>query len=210
MAQFKVTGGGQTDSGDKRITRQVVVATGGENPAPQGGVRGRLTSVNITEEAAGLKRGVFEYTEGGAGDANYNQYGNKIEMIGGTREVPLPAHPIFKTLSEAQLLEVQKAVDTKKPKSFSNLKQKLLYRMLASGVESVFVPAVTVRVSRIESNLPRLTELCQLDSPPSVGNPKDSVFLVVGKTATPIGDKYEVTTEYMAIPNDAWVTDIYK
>ena len=101
MSQYTAPGGVIIDSGDKRVTRKVVVSTGGENPQPPGGP-GRLTNSSITSEPGGIRRGVFEYTEGGEGGANYNVYGKKRELLGGSREVPIYKHPNFKTLSDEE------------------------------------------------------------------------------------------------------------
>lgn len=198
MASFETVGSGIIDSGDKRIDRKVVIATGGANPSAPGGT-GRLTNVSITAEPGGVRRGVFEYTQGGAGDANYNAYGKKIELMGGSREVPIYNHPHFEDLTEAQILLVQEAVEKKTTKTFTNTAQQNLYECLVRQIEYYLAPSLVARVSEIESALPSTEDLCKLDSPAGVGAPTNTRWVVTGISATPVGDKYEVTREYTSI-----------
>jgi hypothetical protein len=196
MSQYTVPGGGIINSGDKLITRKVVVATGGSDPSAPGGA-GRLTNVTITAEPGGIKRGVFEYTQGGGGDANYNAYGKKIELLGGSREVPIYKHPNFESLTSDQIKTVQKDVEEKKTPSGYSTAQDNLYQCLIRQIEYFLAPSLVARISEIESGLPSISGLCKVDSPSGVSSaPNGSVWLLTGISATPVGDKYEVTREY--------------
>ena len=198
MASFETVGSGISDSGDKRIDRRVVIATGGANPAAPGGA-GRLTNVSITAEPGGVRRGVFEYTQGGAGDANYNAYGKKIELMGGSREVPIINHPKFKTLGTAEVNTVQAEVDkapATRRQSFDDQEQNNLYQCLIRGIDYYIAPALVARVSEITSGLPSVAGLCTLEDPTGVGKPGNGRWILTGINATPVGEKYEVTREY--------------
>jgi hypothetical protein len=198
MAQVQTPGGGIIDSGDKRVERKVVVSTSGQPTAPGG--TGRLTAVQITEEPGGIRRGVFEYTQGGVGGANYNQYGKRIELIGGTREVPIYNHPNFESLSEDQILEVQEAVENKeRGKSFSSTPQDNLYQCLLRKIEYYLAPSLVARISEIESTLPSTSILAKVDSPSGLSAPANTRWVVTGISATPVGDKYEVSREYTLV-----------
>jgi len=198
MATVQAPGGGIIDSGDKRVERKVVVSTGGQLTPPGG--RGQLTAVAITEEPGGVRRGVYEYTEGGLGDASYNQYGKRIELMGGTREVPIYNHPNFASLTEDQILEVQEAIENKeKGKTFSNVPQNNLYQCLLRKIEYYLAPSLVARISEITSGLPSTSDLAKVDSPQGVSTPANTRWVVTGISATPVGDRYEVTREYTLI-----------
>lgn len=199
MANIETTGGGIVDSGDKRIERKVVVSTSGDPAAPGG--TGRLTNVSITQEPGGIRRGVFEYTVGGEGGASYNAYGKKIELMGGSREVPIYNHPNFAALTKEQILSVQKAVEEKQDRSFTNSDQQRLFEFLSRGTEYFLAPSVVARVSQIESNLPAITGLCNVDNPSGISAPSGTFWVLTGISASPVGDKYEVTREYTSIPS---------
>lgn len=197
MAQVQTPGGGIIDSGDKRIERKVVVSTSG-NPTAPGGT-GRLTNVSITEEPGGIRRGVFEYTQGGLGDATYNQYGKKIELLGGSREVPIFNHPNFRTLTADEVNDVQLEVAKPpgdRPATVGTGAQNNLYQLLIRQIEYYIAPSLVARVSEIESNLPSVTGLCKVDDPTGVGSPGPGRWILTGINASPVGDKYEVTREY--------------
>lgn len=199
MAQYNAPGSGIVNSGDKLIERKVVVSTGGRPSAPGG--QGRLTNISITEEPGGIQRGIFEYTRGGAGDASYNAYGRRIELMGGSREVPIYNHPNFASLTKAEILSVQKAVEEKQDRSFTNTNQQKLFEFLSRGTEYFLAPSIVARVSQIESNLPSVSGLCNVDNPSEVSAPSGTFWVLTGISATPIGDKYEVTREYTSIPS---------
>lgn len=198
MAQYNAPGGGIVDSGDKRIERKVVVATGSSNPSAPGGT-GRLTNVSITTEPGGIRRGVFEYTQGGLGDASYNAYGKRIELMGGSREIPIYNHPNFDNLTEEQIVEVQGAVEDKETRTFSSTAQDNLYQCLIRQIEYYIAPSLVARVSEIESNLPSTSGLCKLESPSGVSTPPNTRWILTGISATPVGEKYEVTREYTSL-----------
>jgi len=195
---IQAPGGGIIDSGDKRVQRKVVVSTAGRPQAPGG--EGILTAASITEEPGGIQRGVFEYTVGGLGDASYNQYGKRIELMGGTREVPIYNHPNFKDLTEEQILEVQESIESKeKGKTFSNTAQNNLYQCLLRKIEYYLAPSLVARISEIQSNLPSTSDLAKVGSPSGVSAPSNTRWVVTGIAATPIGGKYEVTREYTLV-----------
>jgi hypothetical protein len=206
MAQFETTGGGYIDSGDRKIIRKVVVATGGELinvPQLQDGFP--LSNVSLSEDVAGLRRAVLEYSQGGEGGASYNQYGKRIELTGGTREVPIQTHPAFNTLTEAQLAQVDTRIEN--PQSdlwFTtassgepfNEAQQLLYNFRRKGVEYVLAPAIVGRVSEIESTLPSLSPIAKVADPSELSAPPKTFWVCTAITASPIGTTYEVTREY--------------
>ena len=198
MAQFETTGGGYIDSGDRRTERKVVVATGGAaitRPSSSNGWP--LSNVNVTQEPGGVLRGVFEFSQGGEGDATYNVYGKRIELTGGTREVPIQTHKKFENMNEQQILEVQEAVDNKTNPLLSwTEEQELLYSFLSRGIEYVLAPAVVGRVSEIESSLPSLESIAKVANPSELNAPADTFWICTAITASPIGNRYEVTREY--------------
>jgi hypothetical protein len=204
MANIETTGGGTIDSGDKRIERKVVVATGGADPSAPGGT-GRLTNVSITAEPGGIRRGVFEYTQGGTGNANYNAYGKKIELMGGSREVSIFNHPKFAMIENEQVAKIQKKAEEDVPKgkwsTFDDEAQQRLYNCLRRGQEYFLAPSIVARVSQIESNLPSVSGLCHVDDPSEVSAPSGTFWILTGISATPVGDKQEVTREYTSIPS---------
>jgi hypothetical protein len=197
MAQFETTGGGFIDSGDKRIERKVIVATGGATPsAPAFSGGGVLSNVSITKEAAGTTRGVFEYTRGGEGGASYNQYGKRVELTGGTREVPIYFNPYFDSLTPPQIQEVKDAVANNTQGPFPTEAQTKLFGFLVRGTEYALAPAITARISEIESNLPSLSGIAKVANPSEVNAPANTFWILTAITATPLGGRYEVTREY--------------
>lgn len=195
MAQFETTGGGIVDSGDKRIERKVVVSTSGQLTAPGG--NGRLTNVSVTEEPGGIRRGVFEYTLGGEGQASYNQNGGKrIDLTGGTREVPIYNHPMFAALTPSQVQEVQTAVESKTQGPFATDAQTKLFGFLVRGTEYFLSPAIVGRVTEIESSLPSLSPIAKVANPSELNAPNNTFWICTAITASPVGNRYEVTREY--------------
>lgn len=199
MAQLETLGGGYQDSGDRRIIRKVYVTTAGEAvnvPTTDGGFP--LSSVNVTEDAAGVRRAVVEYSRGGSGDASFNAYGKRIELTGGTREVPIQTHKKFEALTDLEIAEVQEAVDAGTGAVLTGFTpdQELLYSFLSRGVEYVLAPAVVGRISEIETNLPSLSPIAKVANPPGLSAPSGTFWICTAITASPIGDRYEVTREY--------------
>ena len=200
MAQFETTGGGYIDSGDRKVIRKVVVATGGELiTVPQTEEGFPISNVSVSEDAAGVRRAVLEYSQAGEGGASYNAYGKRIELTGGTREVPIQTHPKFNTLTESQLAEVDTALENKVAdqwKTFANETQQLLYNFRRKGVEYVLAPAIVGRVSEVESNLPSLAPIAKVADPSELDAPAKTFWVCTAITASPIGTRYEVTREY--------------
>ena len=200
MAQFETTGGGYIDSGDRKVIRKVVVATEGQLINVSQSEQGfPLSNVSVSEDAAGVRRAVLEYSQGGEGGASYNQYGKRIELTGGTREVPIQTHPKFKDLTETQLAAVMTKIENPVPDEwaiFANETQQLLYNFLRKKVEYALAPAVVGRVSEIESELPSLSPIAKDADPSELNAPTGTFWVCTAITATPIGNRYEVTREF--------------
>lgn len=199
MAQYDTTGGGYVDGGDRRVERKVVVSTGGGPINPPASESGwPLSNVSVSQEAAGVLRGVFEFSQGGEGGASYNQYGKRIELTGGTREVPIQTHDKFAKLTRYEIADVQEAVDAGKNAVLTGFTadQELLYSFLSRKVEYVLAPAVVGRVSEIESVLPSLSPIAKVADPSELKAPNGTFWICTAITATPIGTRYEVTREY--------------
>jgi hypothetical protein len=199
MAQIETTGGGFLDSGDRRVLRKVYVSTGGtliNIPTSEQGFP--LSSVSASEEPGGIRRAVAEYSQGGEGGASYNAYGKRIELTGGTREVPIQTHDKFAALSDAQIAVVQAEIDagTDADTSSFNATQSLLYSFLRRKIEYVLAPAVVGRVSEIESRLPSLEPIAKVAAPSELDAPSGTFWICTAITASPIGSRYEVTREY--------------
>jgi hypothetical protein len=200
MAQIETTGGGYLDSGDRKVLRKVYVSTGGQLiniPTTEQGFP--LSSVSASEEPGGIRRAVAEYSQGGDGGASYNQYGKRIELTGGTREVPIQTHPKFKDLTETQLAAVMTKIENPTPDEwaiFSNETQQLLYNFLRKKVEYALAPAVVGRISEIESTLPSLSPIAKVADPSELNAPSGTFWVCTAITANPIGTRYEVTREY--------------
>lgn len=201
MAQFETTGGGLIDSGDRRIDRKVIVSTDGETPTQPEGT-GRLTNVSITSEAGGIRRGVFEFTTSGQG-GDFSIYQPKVELMGGSRELPIYNHPNFAALTKEQVLSVQKAVQEKQNRSFTNSNQQKLFEFLSRGTEYFLAPSVIARITEIESETPKTTGLCNVADLIGVEAPNNTFWVMTGMSSTPVGDVYQVTREYTSIPA-AW------
>jgi hypothetical protein len=200
MAQFETIGGGFTDSGDRSIIRKVIVSTEGEEITAPGAPSGyRLTNASTTQEAGGVQRAVFEYTAAGEGGATYNQYGKRVELTGGTREVPIQTHPAFKLLTETEIAEVLTKIENPQPDfwaTFANETQQLLYNFLRRKVDYALAPAIVGRVSEFESTLPDLSIVAKVADPPELDAPQGTFWICTSVTASPIGERYEVTREY--------------
>jgi hypothetical protein len=199
MAQIETTGGGFLDSGDRKVIRKVYVSTDGQLvniPATEQGFP--LSSVSASEEPGGIRRAVAEYSQGGEGGASYNAYGKRIELTGGTREVPIQTHDRFADLTDEQIAQVQEQVDAGIEGSDSGFTgyQRLLYSFLKRGVEYVLAPAVVGRISEIESVLPSLAPIAKVADPSELNAPSGTFWICTAITANPIGTRYEVTREY--------------
>jgi hypothetical protein len=211
MAQFETTGGGFLDSGDRKVLRKVYVSTGGtllNIPTSEQGFP--LSSVSASEEPGGIRRAVAEYSQGGEGGASYNAYGKRIELTGGTREVPIYNHPTFEALTPQQIQDVQTAVENKTQGPFGNAAQTKLFGFLLRGTEYFLAPAVVGRISEIESTLPSLTPIAKRANPSTLSAPSGTFWICTAITANPIGTRYEVTREY-TLSFSGWedVQDLY-
>ena len=198
MAQIEVTGGGFLDSGDRKVIRKAYVSTSGPINIPPSADGFPLSSVNATEEPGGIRRAIAEYTQGGEGGASYNQYGKRIELSGGSREVPIVTHKKFENMTSQEVAAVQEAVEagTSAVLTAFTADQELLYSFLSRGVEYVLAPAVVGRVSEIESRLPSLSPIAKVADPSELNAPSGTFWVCTAITATPIGNRYEVTREY--------------
>jgi hypothetical protein len=200
MAQIETTGGGFLDSGDRQVIRKVYVSTGGQLiniPTSEQGFP--LSSVSASEEPGGIRRAVAEYSQGGEGGASYNAYGKRIELTGGTREVPIQTHPKFKDLTETQLAEVMTKIENPTADEwaiFDDETQQLLYNFLRKKVEYALAPAVVGRISEVESTLPSLSPIAKVANPSELNAPSGTFWVCTAITANPIGTRYEVTREY--------------
>lgn len=210
MAQFETTGGGYIDSGDRKVIRKVVVATDQLINVPQTEQGYPLSNVSVSEDAAGIRRAVLEYSQGGEGGASYNQYGKRIELTGGAREVPIYNHPLFAALTPTKVQEVQTAVENKQTPNFNDEAQTKLFGFLTRGTEYFLAPAVVGRVSEIESALPSLEPIAKVANPPELNAPAETFWVCTAITASPIGTRFEVTREY-TLTFSAWedVQDLY-
>jgi hypothetical protein len=212
MAQIETTGGGYLDSGDRKVLRKVYVSTGGQLiniPTSEQGFP--LSSVSASEEPGGIRRAVAEYSQGGEGGASYNQYGKRIELTGGTREVPIYNHPYFSDLNPASIQEVQEAVEKKEALPLPTTPQKeKLYGFLVRGIEYFLSPAIVGRISEVESVLPSLEPIAKVANPSELNAPSETFWICTAITANPIGTRYEVTREY-TLSFSAWqdVQDLY-
>jgi hypothetical protein len=200
MALIETTGGGFQDSGDRKVLRKVYVSTGGtllNIPITEQGFP--LSSVSASEEPGGIRRAVAEYSQGGEGGASYNAYGKRIELTGGTREVPIQTHPKFKNLTESQLAAVMTKIENPTPDEwaiFQDETQQLLYNFLRKKVEYALAPAVVGRISEVESTLPSLSPIAKVANPSELNAPSGTFWVCTAITANPIGTRYEVTREY--------------
>ena len=201
MAQFETIGGGSTLSSDRLTIRKVVVGIDGEQiSAPSAPLGYILTNSSVTQEAGGVERAVFEYTAAASeSSATYNQYGKRVELTGGTREVPIQTHPAFKLLTETEIAEVLTKIENPQPDfwaTFADETQQLLYDFLRRKVEYVLAPAIVGRVSEFESTLPDLSIVAKVANPPELTAPDGNFWICTSVTASPIGERYEVTREY--------------
>jgi hypothetical protein len=125
--------------------------------------------------------------------------------MGGTREVPIQTHPAFKTLTETQLAQVDTAIENKTNDMWATgpigggtftEEQQTLYNFLRRKVEYVLAPAVVLRISEFSSGLPSLSPVGKIANPTELSAPTGTFWICTAVTASPIGGKYEVTSEY--------------
>jgi hypothetical protein len=80
-----------------------------------------------------------------------------------------------------------------------NLRQRnpaVALQFLSRKIEYALAPAVVGRVTEVESNLPSLDIIAKVADPSELTAPADTFWICTAVTATPIGDRYEVTREY--------------
>ena len=200
MAQFETTGGGYLENSDRKVIRKAYVSTDGQSINIPASVDGfPLSSVNATDDAAGVRRVVAEYSQAGeGGPASANASGKRIELTGGTREVPIQTHKKFENLTDAEVAAVQEAVEagTDAVLTAFSADQELLYSFLSRGVEYVLAPAIVGRITEFESTLPNLSPIAKTANPSELNAPSGTFWICTAITATPIGTRYEVTREY--------------
>jgi len=191
---------------NKIIERRVVVEVGSPPTAPGG--NGVFTGSEITTLPGGLQRGTFEYTRFGKTEAGQQQgsSGPQIELMGGSREVPIQTHPKFAELSEEDVAAITAAAeqndDSLLPESMEG-DAATLYRMLRRKVTHFLAPSVVARVTQIESGVPSLSGLATLEGPPGIDGAPGSKWLLTGVSARGFGGEFEVSREYTLIGDGA-------
>jgi hypothetical protein len=196
----EIPGGQLIFADNKRVERKIVVGT---TVAPPGG-NGALAVSEQTDLPGGLKRGSYEYVQfGNFGADGGSPPTNQIELIGGSREVPIQTHPKFSEISDEDIAAITAAAeqsdDSLLPDDMSGNKQKL-YDLLRSKVTHFLAPAVTARSISVESALPDLGGLLSIGQPPGVsGGPGGSTWVQTGVSARGFGASFEVSREYTLI-----------
>jgi hypothetical protein len=211
MAQYETVGSATIEGGDSKIQRKVVISTDGADPEAPGG-EGRLTSVSITAEAGGIRRGVFEYTQAGEGSASYDIYGKRVE-VGSCSSAPIETHKDFKEMTVGDMEAVHRAADARNRDLILKTAEggdrepndaalcNTLYEYLDRQVTTFLAPSAVGRISEIESNVPSFSLLGKVSNPSELSNPYegDAFWLLTSIQAMPIGEKYEVTREYTLV-----------
>lgn len=213
MATIETTGKQIVDTQNKRIERRVIVATGGGSPLPPEDATGELTNTIITDEPAGIKRAIYEFTtggeeSGGGGGGSGTPY-KRVELLGGTREVPIYSHPLFKDLTPTQILEVQEAVENRELLVTTGA-QATLQDCLLRKTEYFMAPSTIGRISTFEATLPDLEPVAKEADPQPSELPAytNATWICTSITASPVGNSYEVVREYTLIYNPDWITDL--
>jgi hypothetical protein len=186
----------------KRIERITQIATSNERMSPPGG-NGVLTSIQITDDAAGVRRGVWEYVTADSGQGG-GEYASRsfplVELLGGSREVPVQTHPKFADISDDDVEKITAAAERKDPSLLPSSmagNANNLYELLRRQVRHYLVPAVVGRVTNIQSGLPALGDLLSLGADSALPSaPSGSVWILTGVSARSEGSEYEVTKEY--------------
>ena len=226
MAQIETTGGGVSFTPDgKKVTKQVYVLTEGTTTVNPSAVSGAvITSADFSDIGAGSLRVTVTWTQGlstgggsaaGAGSAGG---GATVELAGGSREVPIQAHKVFQApgVTEAQLKEITRAIaanETVDPAIVpiaTNNKARVLYNMIFRGQEFYLTPAITYRETTLDSQLPRLDDLCTVNAPnnaPSVASGQNWLLTSINgrSSAKPDGSIcYEITREWTLSDRKGW------
>jgi hypothetical protein len=108
-------------------------------------------------------------------------------------------------MTREEIVKVQEAVSQGSTAVLTDFTadQEILYNFLVRQIEYFLAPSIVARVSEIQSSIPSTNGLCKVDNPSEVNAPENTFWILSGISATPIGDKYEVTREYTSIPA-AW------
>jgi hypothetical protein len=230
MAQIETTGGGISYTPDgKKVTKQVYVLTDGTTTVTPDAVSGAvITSADFSDIGAGSLRVTVTWTQGLSG-TSYSGFGDgagsagggaTVELAGGSREVPIQAHKVFKdAVTNAQLQEITRAIaDNDSPDAAivptaTDNKARILYNMLFRGQEFYLTPAITYRETTLDVNLPRLNNLCTVNAPsqaPSVAQGQNWLLVSINgrSVAKPDGDiTYEITREWLLSDRKGWDPD---
>lgn len=194
----------------KRITRKAQIATAGERMTPPGG-DGQLTSIQITDEVAGLRRGFWEYTQsnlaGSSGEIPGGGPQTVVELMGGSREVPIQTHPKFKTIGAKRIKQITRAVeaedDSLLPSPLQGQEANLV-EFLRREIKYFLSPSVTGRVTTLESGIPSLNGLLKLGGASQLpAAPPNSAWILTGVSARSSGNQYEVSREYTLLGDGA-------
>jgi hypothetical protein len=214
MAIISNAPGRQIILADGKLIRRVTqIATEGEPMQPPSG-DGVLTSVQITDDAAGLRRGVWEYVQSDSSTGSEAGEGRAyplVELMGGSREVAVQTHPKFSEISTDDVEKITAAAEQKNPtllpEDMEGNKEEL-YELLRRQIKYYLVPSVVGRVTEIESNIPSLNDLLSLGGDSALpSEPPASVWILTGISARGVGDKYEVTREYTLTGDGAAVAE---
>jgi hypothetical protein len=216
MAQVETIGGGESFADGKRITRKVYVLTEGQSSLSLPSGFGVVSGLDVQEGEAGTKRVTVQWTAGAIGGGSGSS-GETLELIGGSREVPIQSHPTFKEVTDVQRTEIERAIqenvkpDTSKVPAGS--KAEKLYKQLLKKFEFYLVPAVSLRLTTYSSTLPSLRELCTINAPsqgPPVGGKQNWLLTAINAHSTPQptgGIQYEITREWTLSDNNGWDPD---
>jgi hypothetical protein len=185
----------------KVIHRKTQIATAGERMSPPNSP-GILKSIQITDDAAGVRRGVWEFVESDTNvpEGEAGQY-PVIELLGGSREVPVQTHPKLASISADRIKQITRAVETEvvsaeMPDDLTNDEENLV-ALLRREIRYFLTPAVSARVTEIESSLPDLEDLTTLGGASGLPQPPTGkAWIMTGVSARSVGNKYEVTREY--------------
>jgi len=201
MSQVTVPGGGEILGDNKRTKRIVVVNVGPTVEIPNH--PGRLVAASATHEPGGITRGTFDFvtsdfSPGGELTSNKTQM---LEIMGGSREVPVQTHPKFANIDPQRIKQITRAVENEvasaeMPTDLTSDEQNLI-SLLRREIKYYLVPAVTGRVTTIESNLPSLNELTTLGGESALPSPGPGRnWIMTGISAREVGEEFEVTREY--------------
>jgi hypothetical protein len=221
MAQVLASGGGVSFTADgKKLTRQVYVLTPPTTSVTPTAVPGStITSADFVQEAAGVTRVTVTWTQGlanvgggGGGDGS----GTTVELIGGSREVPIEAHPIFKGVTEEAIREIKLAIQEGRDPNPSLVPNaagsatRLLYKLLLRGQEFYLAPGVSYRETTLASALPNLNQIATINAPPNApGVAALQNWLLTSINARSVaqptgGVRYEVTREWLLSDRNGW------